>query len=126
MEPFEKDRLSESELNELLPRWQAPTAPKRLRAAVFPEHSGPWWRRMWTASVRIPLPVAFACLLLVVFAAARLMRPAPAPRVEVRTQLVETPVIQERIVERKVYVTPEEQTWRPVRELRPRIIRSVQ
>ena len=58
MDPFEHDELSDSELDSLLKKWEAPAAPGRLRAAVFAEEAQPWWRRAWSASFRVPLPVA--------------------------------------------------------------------
>jgi hypothetical protein len=97
MEPFEEHELSDRELDALLPEWKAPAAPARLRAAVFPKAARPWWRNLWRASIRIPVPVAFGVLLLL---AAGLWR-SPAR--------VITP-------DRRVEV-------RPVAELQPRIIR---
>jgi len=126
MEPFEKDELSDRELNNLLPQWKAPDAPARLRGAVFPESRRPWWRRLWTASIRVPLPVACALLALLAFALGRLSRTPPPPRVVVKTERVEVPVVQERIVTRTVYRAPDAVAWRPVRELQPRILRRTQ
>jgi len=131
MEPFEKDELSDRELDALLPQWKAPEAPARLKAAVFPPRARPWWLAVWSASFRVPVPVACALLLGLAFAAARWTRPLPPPRVIVRTERVEVPVIQERVVTRTVYRTPKAPApatasvaWRPVQELNPRIIRS--
>ena len=46
MEPFEKDELSEGELDRILGEWASPVAPARLRAAVFPDSHAPWWRKL--------------------------------------------------------------------------------
>jgi hypothetical protein len=60
--------LDDRELNDLLPRWQAPAAPLRLRARVFPPRRR--WRRLW------PLPLA-ACLFLLLYSKRPQPRPAP-------------------------------------------------
>jgi hypothetical protein len=110
MEPFEKDELSEAELDRILGEWNAPAAPARLRAAVFPESRTPWWRRLWTLSV--PLPVA--CGLALLIAAGVWWWPRPGgpvvPQVVVKTERVESGFDIHGL--------------RPVAELRPRIIRS--
>jgi hypothetical protein len=125
MEPFEKDELTDRELDGMLPQWKAPSAPARLKAAVFGERRAPWWRRLWSASIRVPVPVACALAVLMAVAMVAIMRPAPlpAPRVVVRTERVEVPVVQERIVYRDRPVVADA-AWRPVRELRPRIIKG--
>jgi hypothetical protein len=131
MQPSERDQLSDRELNDLLQLWKEPTAPARLRAAVFPEESGPWWQNLWRASVRVPLPVA-ACLVIVLLAAWRWFTPV-APRLVTRTERVEVPVVKEvtRTVyrDRIVHIPASAQgadvhKLQPVTELRPRIIRS--
>jgi hypothetical protein len=120
MEPFEKDEMTDRELDGMLAQWKAPLAPARLKATVFGERRMPWWRRAWSGSIRVPVPVACTLVVLVAIAAAVMMR---TPRVEVRTVRVEVPVVQERIVYRDRPVVAEV-AWRPVRELRPRIIRG--
>jgi hypothetical protein len=134
MEPFEKDELSEGDLDRILGEWNAPAAPARLRASVFPESRAPWWRRLWTLSVPVPLPVA--CVLLLLITAAAWWREAMprVPQVVVKTERVEVPVIQERVITKYVYrKEPAAQKavrgfdidgLKPVAELRPRIIRS--
>jgi hypothetical protein len=127
MEPLEHDELSQSELTGMLQEWEAPEAPARLRAAVFPHADAPWWRRLWHASIRVPLPVACALAALAGVLALRVPKP-PAPTVVVRTERVQVPVERERIVTRYIYrQAPSHgltfQELRPVAELRPRIIR---
>ena len=123
MEPFDREEMTDRELAAMLAEWKAPEAPARLRAAVFDR--APWWRRFWSASIHIPVPVACALLLLAGAAAWLWPNPAPkpaAPRVIVETKTVEVPVVKERIIYRDV---PQKSTgWRPVAELRPRIIRG--
>jgi hypothetical protein len=86
MEPFEKDELSEGELDRLLGEWNAPTV----------------WRG---AMPRVP-------------------------QVIVKTERVEVPVVQERVITKYVYkkekaaISFDIQGLKPVAELRPRIIRS--
>jgi hypothetical protein len=131
MEPFEKDELQDRELDGFLRQWRTPQAPARLRQAVFPKPSLPWWSRLpfrlWTASIRVPLPVACALLLALALGVSLWPRRVPAPRTVIKTERVEVPVIQERVVTRTVYLdrTAESpQAWRPVAELRPRVIKS--
>ena len=61
------DALTDQELNSLLPLWEIPPAPPRLRATVFPKRE-PWWKVVWTSSVRIPAPLAGALAILCLFA----------------------------------------------------------
>jgi hypothetical protein len=126
MEPFEKDELQDRELDSMLQQWRAPRAPARLRQAVFPAPARPWWLRLWATPIRVPLPLACALLLALALGVSLLPRPVPATRTVIKTERVEVPVIRERIVTRTVYrdrkVQPP-QAWRPVAELRPRIIR---
>jgi hypothetical protein len=126
MEPFESDELSDRELDAMLAVWETPAAPTRLRAAVFPERGGRWWR----ASVRVPIPVACA-LAVVPAAAAWLWMTLTPPQVVIRTERVEVPVhvpiVQKEVVTRTVYrdrAGADLHELRPVAELRPIIIRS--
>jgi len=122
--------LDDRELDGMLREWNVPGAPSGLRAAVFGTPR-PWWSRFWTLSIRVPLPVACALVLVlaaVAFAAWRrpapaVLKPAPA-QVIVETRTVEVPVVKERVVyrDRRQPST----AWKPVAELRPRIIRSGQ
>src|ERR1700722_4440339 len=107
MEPFDKDHLSDQELDELLPEWQAPAAPTSLKSIIFPDRRA-WWRQLWSASIRLPLPAA-VCLALasVGIVAWQTMR---APRVVIQTRTVEVPVVRDR----EVVVTREAPATRPV------------
>ena len=69
--------LSEQELNDLLLRWQAPGAPASLKAKVL-ARPRPWWKWLATGSIRIPVPVGVALLLL---AALLYFRPYEKPAV---------------------------------------------
>jgi hypothetical protein len=128
MEPFESDELSDRELDGILGEWQAPEAPARLRAAVFPETARPVWLRWWRASIRLPAPVACALTLALAFGIWRGAKPAPQ-RVVTRTVQVEVPVTRETVVAKTVYrCEPQRsasaQRLRPVLELQPKIIRG--
>jgi hypothetical protein len=120
MEPFEKDELTDRELDQVLTQWKAPSAPARLRAAVFGEHRAPWWRRFWTVSIRVPLPVACALMVVAVLAIGALLR---EPRVVVRTERIYTPLPADMRQDGGPG-TVSNAAWRPVRELRPRVIRG--
>jgi len=95
MEPFDNDELTEQELDAILPDWKAPVAPARLRAALFPELRMPWWKRLWGASFRIPLPVAFVLVILLVAATWRWAIPRDVP---VRNDLQPVKEISLRII----------------------------
>jgi hypothetical protein len=85
----ERDGVRETERDEelqrLLARWSASPVPDgmdgRVLAAYRRETGGaaPWWKRLLTASVRVPLPVAVGVLLLLIVTAVLARRPAPAP-----------------------------------------------
>jgi len=104
MEPFERDELTDAELDAALADWRAPAAPASLRAAVFGAHT-PWWLRIWGASIRVPLPVAVALAILAAIAVWRWPHP--------RTNDMAHPS-----------ATMDAHELRPVSVLRPRIIRS--
>jgi hypothetical protein len=70
---FENDELTDRELDHLLKQWHAPGAPEGLgRFLLGPPK--PWYSRLWTASIRIPLPVAAVMLLLLGFLVVQLRR----------------------------------------------------
>jgi hypothetical protein len=129
MEP-DKNELSDAELDALLQAWEAPDAPKTLRAAIF-STSPRAWQKFWSGSLRIPIPVFCGTLCAIVLLAALAVWRWHAPRVIVQTQRVEVPVVKERIVyqDRVVRVPAPSpprasEKLRPVADLNPRIIRS--
>ena len=75
----------------------------RVLAAYRHQTGGgqPWWQRLLTASVRVPLPVAVGVLLLLIVTAALARRPAPpaptagtaAPQPVQAVRNAETPVV---------------------------------
>ena len=58
--------LDEKELKEVLGLWQAPAAPTGLARRVFPQRK-PWWRWLLTGTIRIPVPVGLAMVMLLAF-----------------------------------------------------------
>ena len=76
MEPGNDPRLKR-----LLQEWRAPNAPDALEQRVFGQPR-PWWRILMGARVRIPLPVAIAfsvALVWLTVLAVRDHRPAMEP-----------------------------------------------
>jgi hypothetical protein len=133
MEPFEKDELTDRELDAMLPAWKSPPAPVRLRAAVFGDvsMSTSGWRKFWNTSFRLPLPVACGLAMLLAFGMWRWFMPAPT-RIVIQTERVEVPVVKKEIVtvyqDRIVYAPAARTVVNPhqlqaVVELQPRIIR---
>jgi hypothetical protein len=76
--PFEDDELTDTELDHLLTQWQARPAPEGMRHSLFGAPK-PWYARLWTASIRIPLPAALALLLALGVFVVEMRRAAPAP-----------------------------------------------
>ncbi|HUP02696.1 MAG TPA: hypothetical protein VMU19_01825 [Bryobacteraceae bacterium] len=126
-EPFEGDQLTDAELDRLLRKWDAPPVPARLRAAIFPDSAGPWWRRAWRGSLRVPIPVAAALAFAAALGVWQGSAHRPAPRELVRTERVEVPVWKDRVVVKTVYLrraAPEAELLKPVSELKPRIVQT--
>lgn len=66
MQEPDQSELTDSELDALLREWKTPLAPPGLRSSLFPARAMPWHRRLFGASIRIPVPLAAAlCVLLV-------------------------------------------------------------
>jgi hypothetical protein len=55
--------LNDNELDRLLRKWEAPSAPPTLQTRGFSAQK-PWWSWFWSGSIRIPVPVAVAAVLL--------------------------------------------------------------
>jgi hypothetical protein len=97
--------LNDDQLRELLRQWEAPAAPATLEARVFGNRpSTSWWRWLLTGSIRIPVPVGaivMAILIFLTFISMTGWKPAPA------------------------VTNPDNLAgFEPVKELKPRIIRS--
>jgi hypothetical protein len=116
---------ADSELRALLGAWEAPAPSSDARArlvASFREQARsrePFWKRLLTASVRVPAPVA-ACAV-VALLGSLLMLAARAPRLALDAPPAVPPAPELRVVEAPA--TPERVTTRVVyvgRESRPR------
>ena len=82
----ERDPERDDELHRLLDRWSAPVVPDGMDERVlqaFRRQAGtgrePWWSRLFTASVRVPVPVALGVLMLLIVTAALALRPVAPP-----------------------------------------------
>jgi hypothetical protein len=56
--------LDENELNQLLRKWEGPPAPPALKQRVLATRRSKW-RWLFTGSIRVPVPVLLALVLLV-------------------------------------------------------------
>jgi hypothetical protein len=96
--------LNDKELDAFLSEWQAPPAPPSLEERFFPRAQPvPWWRWLAGGTIRIPVPIAtaiVAILMTAVFFGVWNRRPTGPPRREVGFS-----------------------DFRPVNQLKPRIIR---
>ena len=67
------DTGNDPRLKRLMQEWQAPNAPESLEQRVLGP-SRPWWRVLVTSRVRVPLPVAIAVSVLLVWLATLAVR----------------------------------------------------
>jgi hypothetical protein len=85
MTPDDRDDERDEQLHRLLARWSAPIVPDGLDERVveaFRKQTGtgaPWWERLFTASVRVPVPVALGVVVLLLVTAALALWPASTP-----------------------------------------------
>lgn len=56
--------LNDNELKHAVSSWKAPTTPDHLRSRIFGARQ-PWWRWLFTGTVRVPVPVCAALVVLV-------------------------------------------------------------
>jgi hypothetical protein len=80
----EQDPERDGELHRVLERWGAPVVPEGMDERVlgaYRRQTGrePWWSRLFTSSVRVPLPVAVGVLMLLIVTAALALRPTTPP-----------------------------------------------
>jgi hypothetical protein len=79
------DRERDDELHGLLTRSGTPLVPDGMDERILAAYrrrvglARPWWHRLLTGSVRVPLPVAVAVVTLLIVSTALALRPAPAP-----------------------------------------------
>jgi hypothetical protein len=67
--------MTDDELRSMLRMWQAPRAPKTLRARVF-RRRWPSFGWLLSGEIRLPVPVALLVFCLLIFVAYRAVRPA--------------------------------------------------
>lgn len=59
-----QEPLNDDQLDALLKQWEAPaSAPAGMERALLAKVHEPFWRRFWTMSIRIPVPVAAALII---------------------------------------------------------------
>ena len=104
------------DLSELLKSWEVPEVPNSLNRRVLADYRQhvnrvPFWKKIFTSSVRIPMPLVLAQTALLLVASAFVIssfvkqKPVAAPVVatNVETKFIEVPVVQEKIVTKIVY-----------------------
>lgn len=71
--------MDDPELSKLLHEWKVEDAPRSLDERILGARK-PWWKLLFTGSLRVPVPVALACAILLLTMGAALLRPrAVAP-----------------------------------------------
>jgi hypothetical protein len=113
LEKRQPDLPEDSELNRLLGSWRAPESSGELDQRALESyrrhiHSGRFWRRWLAGSVRIPVPIAAAAVLLLCATSFLAARKATSFSIESAPavgpiKIVEVPVVQKEIVTRVVY-----------------------
>jgi hypothetical protein len=115
--PVDDEIVRDPELQRLLEEWKAPAASDSLDRRVLASYRAhvrprPLWRRFFTASVRVPLPVAVAALLLFAFALWG-ARPRTAP-----LESAQSPIIIQNASQQETTVGgPSLAGFRPVEEM---------
>ena len=142
--------ISNDELHALLCEWKPPDVPADLEGRVqkaFEKRKRLSWRWWLTGTVRMPVPVCAAAVILLTGFVVVWFRiagaPAPPPRLIIQTRTVEVPVIREQPISAAVHAgrrAPKSASttthrrgaamavlnlggFEPVTELRPQIIR---
>src|SRR5512134_1903936 len=124
----EKDDVTRDEdLDGLLRRWGAPVVPvgmdERMLAAYRRQvrAAEPWWFRLFTATVRVPLPVAVGLLMLFVVTAALALRPVGTPPTA-GTSGPSAPVQAVRVVDPPVVTRTDLSGFQPVSEVTATVV----
>lgn len=58
--------LNDDELTHAVSSWKAPTTPHHLRSRIFRERR-PWWAWLFTGTIRVPVPLCAALVVLLVW-----------------------------------------------------------
>jgi hypothetical protein len=126
----ERDDVRDEELDGLLRRWGAPVLPEGLderMLAAYRRHARtaePWWARLFTAQVRLPLPVAVGLLVLLVVTAALALRPIAEPPTA-GTSASSAPVQAARAASPAVVTRTSLTGFQPVSEVTATVIEDV-
>ena len=81
----ERETMRDEKLQGLLRKWEAPVVPDGLDERVMKAYrrqagtAEPFWRRWFTSSIRVPVPVALVVALFLIFTAALALRPESPP-----------------------------------------------
>ncbi|MCI0664332.1 MAG: hypothetical protein L0220_25010 [Acidobacteria bacterium] len=117
------DVIEDKELKNLLAQWKTPEIPGALDQRLFTAyrrqfHYRSGWRRYFTGSIRLPIPVAATALILLCASSYFALRRTtnyyldPSQTTQpVKFLEVPVPVVQEKIVTRIVYKKTEAQNW---------------
>lgn len=134
---YQHDLSADEELKARLERWEAPASPRsldlRVMAAYRKQHSAPFWRRALDSSIRVPVPIAAAVILLFFASGFLALRAAQAPtpqevsyQATPEVKVIEVPVVQERVVTRTVYVEKKrDRKAQPSKQARSRYIAEI-
>src|SRR5688572_12625284 len=89
--------MDDRELNQLLREWKAPDAPPfALRASAGKPTGTRWWQWLLTGSIRVPVPVGLAAVLLAalwIFSDAPASPPGSGPEPTFSAQAPQAPVV---------------------------------
>jgi hypothetical protein len=113
--PKPADEVEEDgELKNLLARWKTPEIPGSLDRHILTAyrrnfHYQSWWRRWLTGSIRLPIPVAVAVLVLLCATSFIALRNREVEKLVPQVKVVEVAVPVEKIVTRVVYKKTREQ-----------------
>ena len=124
----ERDDARDEELDGLLRRWGAPVVPEGMDERMLAAYrrqvraAEPWWSRLFTAQVRVPLPVAVGLLLLLVVTATLALRPPSAPPPTAGTGAPSAPVQAARAVAPAVVTRTSLSGFQPVSEVTATVI----
>jgi len=126
----ERDDVRDEELDGLLRRWGAPVLPEGMDERMLAAYrrqvraAEPWWIRLFTAQVRVPLPVAVGLLMLLVVTAALALRPV-APSPTAGTSASSAPVQAARVAAPAVVTRTSLSGFQPVSEVTATVLEDV-
>jgi uncharacterized membrane protein YdfJ with MMPL/SSD domain len=125
----QRDADRDLELERLLARWSAPVVPEGMDERVLGAYrrqvraAEPWWSRLFTSSVRVPLPVAVGLLMLLIVTAALALRPvSSAPTAG--TASPSAPVLAARNADSPVVTRTSLAGFQPVAEVTATVVET--